>query len=256
MLCNYGCGQEAKFQLKNGKWCCSKSQNSCKQLKEINKKLNKGRLPWNTGLTKNNNLILKRISEKQTGITYEEKFGDKHIEIKNKKRVSMIGKPSPMKGKNHTEITKEYISKCSKEWWKEHPEEKIRLRKFLKDGWAVYMNTKIKNPSKPELELRKILSLFKITLFFHYPIFRGKGKRNYVVDIAIPELNLIVEYDGWYHFNEQKSILRDKKRQGDIEKLGWKFLRYNIFNKFPTFNQIKTDIESLCKGVKIERIDK
>jgi len=28
-LCEYGCGQEAKYQLKNGKWCCSKSSNSC-----------------------------------------------------------------------------------------------------------------------------------------------------------------------------------------------------------------------------------
>ena len=29
MKCEYGCNQEAKHQLKNGKWCCSKSQNSC-----------------------------------------------------------------------------------------------------------------------------------------------------------------------------------------------------------------------------------
>ena len=29
MLCDYGCGQEAKYQFKEGKWCCSKSKNSC-----------------------------------------------------------------------------------------------------------------------------------------------------------------------------------------------------------------------------------
>ena len=34
MICEYGCGQEAKYQLKNGKWCCSKSQNSCPSLKK------------------------------------------------------------------------------------------------------------------------------------------------------------------------------------------------------------------------------
>jgi len=28
-LCDYGCGQEAKFHFKNGKWCCSASFNSC-----------------------------------------------------------------------------------------------------------------------------------------------------------------------------------------------------------------------------------
>jgi len=29
MFCEYGCGQEAKFQLENGKWCCSKNWQSC-----------------------------------------------------------------------------------------------------------------------------------------------------------------------------------------------------------------------------------
>ena len=28
-VCIYGCGQEAKHQLKNGKWCCSENPNSC-----------------------------------------------------------------------------------------------------------------------------------------------------------------------------------------------------------------------------------
>ena len=36
VLCNYGCGLEAKFKLKNGKECCSKSPNSCKINKEKN----------------------------------------------------------------------------------------------------------------------------------------------------------------------------------------------------------------------------
>ena len=31
-LCVYGCGQEAKYQLKNGKWCCESSSNKCKAL--------------------------------------------------------------------------------------------------------------------------------------------------------------------------------------------------------------------------------
>lgn len=36
ILCDYGCGQEAKFKFKNGKWCCSKSQNSCPKIKQKN----------------------------------------------------------------------------------------------------------------------------------------------------------------------------------------------------------------------------
>jgi hypothetical protein len=28
-LCDYGCGKEARYQFKNGKWCCSKNHKSC-----------------------------------------------------------------------------------------------------------------------------------------------------------------------------------------------------------------------------------
>ena len=34
-LCDYGCGQEAKYQFKNGKWCCSEKRNYCFKQKEI-----------------------------------------------------------------------------------------------------------------------------------------------------------------------------------------------------------------------------
>jgi len=33
-ICDYGCGQEAKFQFKNGKWCCSKNILSCPVLRK------------------------------------------------------------------------------------------------------------------------------------------------------------------------------------------------------------------------------
>ncbi len=66
-LCEYGCGQEAKYQFKNGKWCCSENTNKClgnKRKKSISlskkikskehcKKLSesmKGLIPWNKGL--------------------------------------------------------------------------------------------------------------------------------------------------------------------------------------------------------------
>ena len=35
-LCSYGCGREARFQLKNGKWCCEPSCNSCPKKKQKN----------------------------------------------------------------------------------------------------------------------------------------------------------------------------------------------------------------------------
>ncbi len=42
-ICEYGCGQEAKYQFKNGKWCCSKSYNSCPEMKKQNSIKNMGK---------------------------------------------------------------------------------------------------------------------------------------------------------------------------------------------------------------------
>ena len=47
MLCDYGCGEEAKYPFKNGNWCCSKNFRSCPNMrkkglpdyKKINKKI-------------------------------------------------------------------------------------------------------------------------------------------------------------------------------------------------------------------------
>lgn len=36
MLCKYGCGQEARFQLKNGAWCCSEHYNKCSEKRKKN----------------------------------------------------------------------------------------------------------------------------------------------------------------------------------------------------------------------------
>ena len=40
-LCDYGCGQEAKHQLKNGKCCCSSKFNSCPEVRRKNSETNK-----------------------------------------------------------------------------------------------------------------------------------------------------------------------------------------------------------------------
>ena len=42
-LCDYGCGKEAIYQFKNGKFCCSKSTSKCPKMKIINGDANRGR---------------------------------------------------------------------------------------------------------------------------------------------------------------------------------------------------------------------
>jgi len=38
MICDYGCGKEAKHQFKNGKWCCSKNYQLCPNKRRIGNK--------------------------------------------------------------------------------------------------------------------------------------------------------------------------------------------------------------------------
>jgi len=42
-LCDYGCGQEAIYKFKNGKYCCSISHNSCPHMKKLNSIKTKGK---------------------------------------------------------------------------------------------------------------------------------------------------------------------------------------------------------------------
>jgi hypothetical protein len=111
LICDYGCGQESKFKLKNGKLCCHKNYQSCpyfikkcnvkkigvkfsEERKENISKAKKGKIPWNK------NMIM------------EDRIGDKN----------------PFYGKIHTEETKRKISEKhrGKTISKEH-KRKIRL---------------------------------------------------------------------------------------------------------------------------------
>ena len=113
-LCDYGCGQEAKFQLNNGKWCCSCSYNKCSFLRNKNSEAIKkahiegrcigfGRFigrnvnyAWARGLTKETDERIKNFSE-----TIRKLYKDGKI------------KPS-MLGRCHTEKTKKLISDARK----------------------------------------------------------------------------------------------------------------------------------------------
>lgn len=104
-LCDYRCGNEAKYQLKSGKWCCSKSVSSCpatrrknsQRCKEYSKKHGRkssrgmtGKIPWNKGLTKYTDERLAKIGEKIS--------------------LSLMGKSHPQ-----SEETRAKISKSMKE---------------------------------------------------------------------------------------------------------------------------------------------
>jgi very-short-patch-repair endonuclease len=64
--------------------------------------------------------------------------------------------------------------------------------------------------------------------------------KRYCIDVVIPELKVAIEYDEpyWYKGREEA----DCKRQEEIEKGGWKFLRYK---KLPNDNKLTEDLEAL-----------
>lgn len=56
-LCEYGCGKEAKYQFKNGKWCCSKNHKSCSNLTYPTKiNIGKTECPYCKKLISNNRI--------------------------------------------------------------------------------------------------------------------------------------------------------------------------------------------------------
>jgi hypothetical protein len=231
ILCDYGCGQEAKFQFKNGKWCCSKSPNSCpaigKKKSEIMKQV------W-------------REQDKRDKILLSRSI----LEVKEKKLNSQKkawNKPG----------TKEKLSESMKKVWSD-PEMKQKIIEAIKgamnklevkeknrermlNGGSAYASSFIKNPSKEGTKfINLVLEIFPAS----QPEFKIL---NYSVDSAIVEYKIALEWDGWYHFNCQEAIVYHNKRQKEIEAEGWIFLRYNIFKPFPTKEQIKEDIENIFK---------
>jgi len=111
-LCDYGCGKEGKFQLKNGKWCCGKTFFGCENYRRKMSKKMKGVIPWNKGKNKNNShgvfkQSIKMIEmRKDPNSVYNSKdYKNNHLKSMNsshtRKKISILslGRTSPNKGK-------------------------------------------------------------------------------------------------------------------------------------------------------------
>lgn len=72
--------------------------------------------------------------------------------------------------------------------------------------------------------------------------FKNGNNRRYFIDIVIPDKKIAIECDGYFH-SKQKDY--DRKRQLEIEKEGWTFIRF-------TDNQIRNNLKS-CKD-EIKRV--
>jgi len=118
-------------------------------------------------------------------------------------------------------------------------EVKEKKKQRMLNGGSAYALSFVKNPSKEGAKFVEIVLEIYPTAIPEFKIL------NYSVDVAIEKYKIALEWDGWYHFNCQESIDYHNKRQKEIEAEGWIFLRYNIFQKFPTLEQVRIDINNL-----------
>jgi len=243
MLCSYGCGQEAKFQMSNKKWCCGEFYTKCPELRKKNTSI-KGRIAWNKGIHCHSKEVRKIISEKNKGKKHS-------LETRKKISDSIKGKPVPegrgknisksLTGRKLTEDHKLKIKLNSKhikhtEEWKENQ------RQRMLNGGSVHASSFIKNPSKPQVELYNIIKKLYPSTVLNYPFY----PLNYSLDVAIPDLKIWFESDG-SHWHQDKEA--DLKRQKRIEELGWKVIRYrgDSVKDVPSISQIKEDIQSILE---------
>jgi len=195
MICNYGCGLKASFQLKNKKWCCCKFPNQCpsvrkknsNSLKNITKKRVRsgpgpmtGKIPWNKGLTKKDDIRIAIGTEKA-------------------KRTNKKNGPSFL-GKKHSIETREKMSKTRTEMyingWKA-----TSCGRAKKYDYISPIAGKIKVDGKWELAVAKYLDSLNINWYrntkrFSYINLKGK-KSTYCPDFYIYDWNSYLEIKGY-----------------------------------------------------------
>ena len=254
ILCDYGCGQIALYKIGDRKFCCSKSINQCPDKRKRNSETSKGQVPWckgKKGIHSKEGLERIRAGSKNKIISEET-----HIKMSESQTLRNKKYVNPMTGRKQKEDSKELMRKNRKPgfvpWNKgktglQHQSEKERerSRQYCLNGHAVYMNSFIKNPSKPQVELFNRIKEMYPTAILNYPLYRGKGKHDYSLDIVITELMIWFESDGtWWHQDKEKDLIRQK----EIEEYGWRLIKYypvDDIKQVPSIEQIKKDIENI-----------
>ena len=72
---------------------------------------------------------------------------------------------------------------------------------------------------------RKLWRLLRNHQFYGYEIRRQYPIDKYIVDFICRSKKIIIEIDGGQH-NDEKNIVYDKKRDNDLNKLGYKVIRF------------------------------
>lgn len=221
------------------------------------------KIPWNTGLTKDDNEALRKLSDSRRGL------GNpihKVLQDENAKRLWIesvkAGKSDydewrrgktlvEIYGKEKADIAKMNMSTSAKKREVHgHTGHKHALETREKIGkkTAEFLAKSRRMTSIPQLRLFESLQTLDARFTLEHCV------DHYSVDIAAPDLRLAIEVDGdFFHVNEslgyeakyrvQKRNLRnDKKKQSHLEKSGWEVIRFWV-------SDIEKDIECIVKQV-------
>jgi hypothetical protein len=151
-ICDYGCGQEAKYQFKNGKWCCSEKWQSCSAHKERVKKQTTGK----------NNPMYRR---KQTP------------EAKEKIRLKALGRIPHNKNCPRSERVKEILRKKLKG---REPRNKGKVDIYSEETLEVMRNRVVSEETRKLLSRASKFTIEKIKE--KYPTFYKEEEMRYNLD--------------------------------------------------------------------------
>lgn len=200
MLCSYGCGQEARFQLKSGRDCCSKSWNSCptNRLKNSNGHYDTNGAQQQRDYKAAYDAIPDEVKKRMAwskGLTQE--------------KCPSLARPNAPSGRRfkHTEEFKRWQSKRQSNFLKNLKDRSrfLRKRSWLEETFEAYLNEK-------EVQGWKAESHF----------WNEELNRNYFVDFLFAESKLIIELDGTQH---KWTVKEDAIRDDWFRSLGYKVVR-------------------------------
>lgn len=151
-------------------------------------------------------------------------FLGKHHSEETKKKIGVasLGR-KPLLGYHHSEATKTKISLSHK-----------RNPKILNN--LANLRSRIRKPSKPQMELYFFLKQIFPDAVLEYPIKTAETYR--FADIGVPSLKIAFEYDSAYwHANRRAD---DRKRDLELAAIGWMTFRVNkqslaVLSKQPIF---------------------
>jgi len=160
MICEYGCGKEAKHQFKNGKWCCCEIYKSCSGVRKKMSESQKGR----THSKQTKNKIGSTLDGHKVTIETRRKLSNSNkgqIPWSKGKKLSKLHRQrigEGRKGKLHSIETKRKFSKYrTREYLSEETIKKYSIShrdsiKDIKEKYLIFSKVEQMryNPDKPE----------------------------------------------------------------------------------------------------------